>query len=406
MKSVAAHSEDCLAIIRDSSALEMPLGDAVGSVLVRDAIAKVSLPPADMAGRDGYAIRSTDSRGAGENNPVFLPVVGEIRAGEDTYSALPPGHAMKVSSGSLLPKNADCVVPLEETDDGRAKVAIHVEVAEGDGVRYEAEDFEGGLPALEAGTRIGSRHVALLAAAGLGTVAVKPPPRVVVMSIGDELIEPGKTGHPGTVYDADSYGLATAIREIGATVFRVPQVPDSKQELRGELLNQIVRADIIITTGGLSLGGHDNVKEVVGQLGNVRFDRVAMTPVRQYGVGTIGEGDTQVPIFCLPGNPVAALLGYELFIRPALRQAVGHKSVHRRTIQATAIRPWSSQEGLEEFVPVKVVGKPSTGYRFEPTGMQGTELLYGLARANALAAIPADKETVAVGDTVTCLILD
>lgn len=407
MKTVKEFGEDCLAVMGDMQALDMPLAEAIGAVLESDALAQVSLPPVDMASIDGYAIRSLDLAHITPEKPVTLPVVGEIRAGEDSFSVLPPGHAMRVWSGSRIPKGADVVIPFEETDGGKVEVTIACSVPEGHGVRYEAEDFEAGLPVLEAGTRIGSRDIALLAAAGLGSVVVKPPPRVVVLTVGDELVEPGRTGHPGTVYDANGYGITTAIQELGATVFRVPHVPDTKQDLRDALLNQLVRADIIITTGGISAGGTGNLKEVLAQLGDVRFDRVAVAPLRQYGVGTIGrEHGSKISIYCLPGSPVAALIGYELFVRPALRRAVGHRTVHHKTLEAEATAPWTSTAGLDEYIPVRVAGKPTTGYRFEPTGIPGAELLYGLARANAFAIIPATQETVAVGDRLTCLILD
>ena len=408
MKPVSTHIEDCLAVLTDIPALDVPLADSVGSVLARDAIATVSLPPADSAARDGYAVHSAETASTSPQAPVGLAVVGEILAGTDSIDVLPPRSAIRISSGATLPRGADAVVPIEATDGGRARVNINQSVEPGENLRCEAEDFEAGLVALEKGTRIGARQIAILAAAGLGTVSVKPAPRVAILSIGDDLVEPGRSGHPGTYYDANSHGLATAISELGAIVFRVPRVPDSQKELRDALQDQLVRSDVIITTGGLSFGGGDTVKDVVGGLGTVRFDRVAMTPVHQYGVGRIElEGtDVSVPIYCLPGNPVAALLGYELFIRPALRKAVGHTTTNRRTIKAEAVRAWSSKAGLEEYVPVRVTGRPSEGYRFEPTGLPGAELLYGLVRANALAVIPPETESIAVGDELSCLILD
>jgi len=380
----------------------MPLIDAVGSVLAHDVTSPISLPSADIAGTDGYAVRTADIDG---DAPIQLSVTGEILAGQDSIDVLAPRTAIRLSSGAPLPRGADAVVPLESTDGGRAAVAITQPPSPGDHILYEAEDLEAGLVALPAGTRIGPRQAALLAAAGIGSVSVKPAPRVVILTIGDELVEPGRSGRPGTVYDANSYGLATAIRELGAIVFRVAGVSDDKKELREALQDQLIRADIIITTGGLSFGGGDTLKEVLVDIGSVRFDRVAMAPERQYGVGTIGlEPDQKTPIYCLPGSPVAAMIGYELFIRPALRRAVGHSSIHRRSVTAHALRSWSSPGGLEEYVPVSVTGRD--GYSFEPTGMEGRELLYGLVRANALAVIPPGTETVAVGDSLTCLVLD
>ncbi|MBM9432484.1 molybdopterin molybdotransferase MoeA [Flaviflexus equikiangi] len=408
MKTVSELVDDCLAVLRDIPVLDVPLADSVGSVLATDVVSPTSVPARDVAARDGYAVRSSDVAGASIDHPISLPVTGEILAGQDSIDVLPPRTAIRLSSGAPIPREADALVPIEWTDAGRATVTVRRPAEEGENIRFEAEDLEAGLVALERGTRIGPRQISLLAAAGLGTVAVKPSPRVVIMSIGDELVEPGKAGHPGTVYDANSHGLATAIQELGAIVFRVPGVSDDKKALRDALQDHIVRADVIITTGGLSYGGGDNLKEVLYDLGNVRFDRVAMAPERQYGVGLIGlEGEPDsVPIYCLPGSPVAALIGYELFVRPALRRAVGHTNVYRRTVKAQAVRAWSSPSGLEEYVPVKVAGRPSEGYRFEPTGLPGQELLYGLVRANALAAIPASVDSVAVGDTLTCLVLD
>lgn len=401
MKRVSEFIDDCLAVLQEIPALEVPLADAVGSVLAADAVSPVSLPPADVSAVVGYAVRAADVAGAGEDQPVGLPVTGEIVAGQDSMDVLPPRTAIRVSSGAPIPRGADAVVPVEWTDGGRVTVAITRPVQAEDNIRFEAEDLEAGLVALPAGTRIGPRQLALLAAAGLGAVPVKPAPRVVIMSIGDELIEPGRSGHPGTVYDANSFGLATAVQELGAIVFRVPRVPDDKKALREALEDQIVRADVIITTGGIS----GSLKEVLYDLGQVRFDRVAMAPERQYGVGTVGT-DGEIPIYCLPGSPVAAMIGYELFVRPALRRAVGHSHVYRRTIKAQTTRAWVSESGLEEYVPVRITGRPTEGYRFEPTGMPGRELLYGLVRANALAAVPAGTEMVAVGDELTCLILD
>lgn len=407
MKNVSQHIVDCLAVLQEIPVLTVPLSDSAGSVLATDVVSPVSLPPADVAGRDGYAVRTADLEGV-DAGPVQLPVIGEILAGQDSIDVLAPHTAIRLSSGAPIPRDGDAVVPIEWTDGGRAIVTIDRSVAPGENVRYEAEDLEAGLVALDKGTRIGPRQIALLAAAGLGTIVVKPAPRVVVMSIGDDLVAPGRSGHLGNIYDANSYALTAAIQELGAVVFRVPCVSDEKKELREALQDHIVKADVIITTGGLSFGGGNTLKEVLVDFGHVRFDRVAMAPERQYGVGTIGleDSDQQTPIYCLPGNPVAAMIGYELFIRPALRRAVGHTGVHRRTITAQAQRSWQSPEGLEEYIPVRVTGKPADGYRFEPTGVEGGELLYGLVRANALAVIPADTDSVAVGDTVSCLILD
>ncbi len=410
MKTVPEFLDMALAQVGQLPPLEVSLMDAVGSILARDALSIVDVPPADLAGRDGYAVRAEDIVGAAHSKPVVLPVTEDVRAGMDVRTALAPKAAIRLSSGAPIPRGADGVVPIEATDQGRDRVSIHMAIEPGDHIRRKAEDLEAGLVALAAGTRVGARQVALLAAAGLGSVEVHPAPRVVVMSIGDELVEPGVTGRPGTVYDANGFGLMTAARDAGAEVFRVSAVPDDKRGLREALDDQMVRADVMITTGGLSYGGGDTVKEVLAPLGTVRFDNVAMTPGRQLGVGSLGNADDDdrgaIPIFCLPGNPTAALIAFEVFVRPALRKMAGFSHIHRRTIRAQAVRGWESPYELEQYVPVRVAGTPSEGYRFEPTASPDAPLMYGMSRANALARVPAGTGAVAVGEWFPCIVLE
>lgn len=414
MKHVSAHIDDCLAAVDQLPPIEVSLTDAVGCVLARDALSVVDVPPLDLAARDGYAVMADDVYGASESQPVRLPVTDIITAGQDHASALTPRTAIRLSSGAPLPRGAEAVVCVDDTDLGRAEVTITASASPGDNIRQRAEDLEAGLPALEKGKRIGARQVALLAAAGLGSVTVHPAPRVVIMTIGDELLEPGRTGSPAAVYDANSHGLASAAEDAGAVVFRVAAVPDEKSQLREAITDQLVRADLIVTTGGLSYGGGDTLKEVLADIGTVRFDRVGIAPGRQYGVGTlpISEDPEEsahhpgVPIFCLPGNPAAAFTGFELFVRPALRKMCGYQHVLRRRLRARAVRGWDCQHGMAEAVPVRLVGNPSDGYRFEPAGAPGQELLFGLSRANALAIAPPDAAKVAVGDWLECVVLD
>lgn len=414
MKEVSAHIEDCLAAVDELPPIEVSLTDSVGCVVARDVVSEVDVPPADLAARDGYAVLADDVYGASKDKPSRLPVTDDITAGQDHASALTPRTAIRLSSGAPVPRGTEAVVSIDDTDLGRAEVAIAASVTPGQNIRRRAEDLEAGLPALEEGKRIGPRQVALLAAAGLGSVTVHPAPRVVIMSIGDELIEPGRTGSPACVYDANAYGLSAAAEDAGAVVFRLPAVPDEKSQLREAITDQLVRADLIVTTGGLSYGGGDTLKEVLADIGNVRFDRVAIAPGRQYGWGTLpiskdpeeAAEHPDVPIFCLPGNPAAAFVGFELFVRPALRKMCGYQHVLRRRLRARAARGWNCRHELAEAVPVRLVGNPSDGYRFEPAGEPGHELLFGLSRANALAIAPAGAAKVAVGDWLECVVLD
>ncbi|QOQ38103.1 molybdopterin molybdotransferase MoeA [Trueperella pecoris] len=403
MKSVADHLAECLAVATPLPPFAVALSDAVGCVLAEDVRSFVDVPQADLAARDGYAVRVGDVVGASRDNPVTLPMVEEVRADTVDPTALVERAAVRISSGAVLPAGTEAVIAIEDTDQGRAEVRLYAEAKPGQNIRRRSEDFSAGEVLLRAGVRIGSRQIAVLASAGHSTVMVHPAPRVVVMAIGDELQEPGMPATRGKIYDANSHALSSAIRDAGAEVFRVGAVTDDKRELRELLEDQIVRADIIITTGGLSYGGGDTLKEVLSPLGTVRFDNVAMAPGRQLGVGRLEEDTT---VFCLPGSPVAAMTAFEVFIRPALRHMAGYSTIHRRSIMARALAGWESPAGTREFVRARVVGNPHEGYNVEPLGEPARPLLSALAKANCLAIVPEDQRVVQVGDSLECLVFE
>lgn len=401
MRSVQEHLAACLAAVGPQPPLEVVLADAVGCVLAEDVLAPGDLPVTDLAGLDGYAVRATDVAEARADAPVTLRVLDELRAGSTERIRLPGTAAVRIASGAPMPTDADVVVPVEQTDRGSATVAIRTAGAVGENVRRRAQDLQAGQVVLPAGLRVGARQMALLAAAGRGRVTVHPRPRVVVVSVGNELVEPGAAASRGQVFDANGHALAAALSDAGAAAYRVAAVPDERGPLRETLEDQLVRADLILTTGGLS--ADDTVKEVLGPLGTVRFDNVAMWPGRQLGLGTIGD-DT--PIFALPGDPVAAQVAYEVFVRPAVLSMAGYTDLFRTSVPATVTHGWYSPRGRREFVRVQLVGSPDDGYRATPAGSPAALLLSGLARSNALAVVPEDVTEVAAGDELHCLALD
>jgi len=403
VRTVQEHLTACLAAVGPLPPLEVVLPDAVGCILAEDVVAPLDLPVVDLAATDGYAVRAADIAEARPDLPVTLRVTDEIRAGAADPIRLVPGTAVRIASGAPLPTDADTVVPIEQTDFGQAAVAVRTAAVEGENVRRRAEDLRAGEIVLPAGERVGARQVALLAAAGRGRVAVHPRPRVVIVSVGDELVEPGRQAEPGQVYDANGHALATAVQDAGARTYRVAAVPDGRRELRETLEDQLVRADLILTTGGLSYGGNDTVKEVLAPLGTVRFDNVAMWPGRQLGVGHVGDG---TPIFALPGDPVAVQVAYETFVRPALRAMAGYGELYRDSVQAAVTDGWYSPAGRREFVRAHVTGSPGEGYRAAPVGAPASLLVSALARANALAVVPEDVTDVRPGDRLHCLLLD
>ncbi|MBV7362852.1 molybdopterin molybdotransferase MoeA [Actinomycetaceae bacterium TAE3-ERU4] len=403
MKSVAKHAKDCVSAVGLLPELEVSLVEAVGCILAEDVCAPFDLPVTDSAACDGYALRSADVREAHPDSPVELAVVEEINAGDINPLSLLPGHAAKISSGAPLPQGADAVLALQYTDSGRARVKVRSAPRAGENIRRTAEDVAAGTPLVRKGTRLSSRQIALLAGAGRARVSVHPRPRVVMISIGDELVEPGDNPHPGQVFDVNGHALATAAADLGTDVFRVSAVSDQRGALRSMIEDQLVRADLIVTTGGLSGSEADTVREVLAPLGEVEFDQVAMWPGRVHGVGHVGKG---IPIFCLPGDPVAAQVSFAVFVHPAIRAMAGWADKFRPTLRAKVDRGWYSPRGRREFVRVKLEGDPRQGYTAVVQGGPHQLLLSALGKSNALAVVPETVTNVNAGDELVCILLD
>ena len=402
MRTVAEHLAACLEIARPAAPLDVVLLDAVGCVLAEDVVADIDLPSADLAGLDGYAVMSAGLAGAAETTPVALEVMDAVRAGDVRPTRLVPGAAVLIDSGAPLPLGADAVVPWMLTDRGQSRVQVRAAVSAGQNVRRRAGDVAAGTTVLPRGSRVSARQIALLAGIGRYRVKVMPAPRVVIVSIGDELVEPGQPRDPGDVFDANGHALASAVTDAGGRALRVAAVPDELSALAETIEDQLVRADLVITTGGLSAGQGDTVKEVLAPLGSVRFDAVAMVPGRQLGLGTVED----TPIFCLPGDPVTAQIAFETFVRPVLRQIAGRRNLHRSSLPASISTGWHSPPGKREFVPVRLTGSPSRGYAAVPASPPGATRLLCLARANAIAVVPETTHTVVAGETLHCLLLD
>lgn len=403
MRAVHDHLAAVLAAARPVQPLDVVLADAPGCILAEEVVAPADLPSRAVAACDGFAVRAQDVGvpGPGEPPELVLPVVDDVPVTASEALQLVPGSAALVASGAPLPAGADAVVPLERTDRGRARVRLRGGVEPGSHVRQVGSDAAVGQVVLDPGTRLSARHLAVAAAVGRSRLRVHPTPRVVVVTVGDELREVGRVGG-GTVNDADGHALVAAVQDAGATAVRVGPVPDDRGALREALEDQLVRADLLVVTGGLSEGPWDTVTDVLAPLGTVRFDHVAMTPGRRQGFGTVED----VPVLALPGLPAAALVAFEVFVRPALRTMAGHQDLFRPSVRAAATRPWASPPGLRQFVPATVVGSPTDGYVLTPVGDPATVSLSDLARANALAVVGEDTATVRAGDTLACLLLE
>jgi molybdopterin molybdotransferase len=380
------------------SPIELPLSAVHGCVLATDVEASWPLPSFDNSSMDGYAVFAADLAWANEDNPIELTVIDDVPAGYRSTERVTPGHAIRIMTGAPMPDGADAVVPVERTDGGTSVVSITASVDSGAYVRRAGEDVLSGEQVLAAGTVIGSRQVAILAAVGCGLVFVHPRPRVAVISSGSELVEPGMPLRHGLISDSNSYMLVAAAQEAGADAYRVGPIVDDEERFLATVEDQLHRCDLILTSGGVSMGAYDTVKAVLSQLGTVDFMKVAMNPGMPQGHGFVG--DEHIPIVTLPGNPVSSYISFENFVRPAIRRMRGLSDLFRPSLEAVCGEPFNSPPGKRQFARA----------RFLPNGMvvptgtgQGSHVMGGLALADALIVIPEDVTHVVPGQLVSVM---
>lgn len=393
MRTVDEHRSAALALGAPLAPVRVALLDALGCVLAEEVTAAWPLPSFDNTSMDGYAVRVGDLTGATEQTPVSLRVIDDVAAGHLPRRAVETGSAVRIMTGARMPQGADAVVPVEWTDGGTDVVTILRAPDPGAHVRLRGEDVREGDPLVPAGTIVTSRQIALLAAAGRGDVTVHPRPRVAVLSTGDELVEPGQPLEEGRIADSNSFMLMAAVMEAGGIAHRAGPVRDDEATLRGALEAESQRSDLIISTGGVSMGAYDTVKAVLSQTGSVEFVKVAMQPGMPQGLGRVGD----TPIITLPGNPVSAYVSFEIFVRPVIRRMRGCSWVDRARIDAVCGRAFTSPAGKTQFARVTIEADDD-GVTAFPEGAQGSHILGGLARAQALAVIPPDVTRVEQGD--------
>ncbi|MFS1304717.1 gephyrin-like molybdotransferase Glp [Streptosporangium longisporum] len=390
MRSVDDHLSDILNTVRVLAPLEVELERALGTTLAEEVTSPVPLPPFDNSAMDGYAVRAEDVADA----PVTLPVIDDIAAGDGRLQAIGPGMVTRIMTGAPMPAGADAVVPVEWTDGGTVRVAIDRPARPGNAVRRSGEDVRAGDVVLPAGTSIGPAQLGVLAGVGRRRVLVRPRPRVVVISTGAELVEPGLPLGPGQIWESNSYTLIAAVREAGGDGYRAGIVTDDASRFLDQLDAQLLRADLVITSGGVSMGAYEPVKEALGPLGTVRFDRVAMQPGMPQGFGVVGEDD--VPIFALPGNPVSSFVSFMLFVRPALRKMRGLPAGPTPTVRMVTTAALRSPDGKRSFLR-GVLGPDGT---VAPVLRQGSHQLAALASANALIVVPESVTELGEGADV------
>jgi molybdopterin molybdotransferase len=395
--------------VRALPALDLDLTQAHGNVLAEDVLAPHPYPAFDQAAIDGYAARSEDIAYAAQERPARLSVVGDLAASSWRPARLTQTTCFSVAAGAPLPVAADVVVPPEWTDQGMASVEVNRAVKRGFGIRRAGEILPSGSVLARAGGTVTPAVVGVLAAAGIGHIVVRPSPRVVIISTGDELVEAGRVSQPGQIVDVNSHALTAATAEAGAHAYRVGICDDDPEALRALLDDQTGRADLIITTGGSGSGPGDMVRRILSRrdgsrAGSVVFTEVSLAPCGTLGFGSVGTSQ-EVPIVCLPGEPGAALIGFEVLARPVIQVLSGAEPVFRPSVRGHLLETVSSPAGLREFRPALVAERRGGGYTVQPLP-GGARTLAGMAEANALLVLGERVMSAAAGTTVDVLLLD
>ncbi|MFP4311990.1 MAG: gephyrin-like molybdotransferase Glp [Nitriliruptoraceae bacterium] len=393
--SVEEHLEALLALLPTPEPIELRLADALGLVLADPVASEVTVPAVANSAMDGYAVIARDVRAASVEDPVRLAVDGEVVAGVQELPTVRAGRSVRIMTGAPLPPGADAVVPVEVTSKLGVDVGIHRAVEVGANVRSPGEDLQPGQPLLARGRRLSPADLGVLAAAGVSRVRCIAPPRVVVISSGDELVPADHEPLPGQVRDVNGPMLAAMVRAAGAVPFSAGIVRDDRKALRYVLDTSLGHADLIVCTGGASAGTRDLLPEVIGSLGEVATAKVAMKP----GMPQIRGRITGVPVIGLPGNPVSAFVSFEVFVRPVIRSLQGRRDVQRPVVQAIAAEPLRSTPGKRSFLRVRLA-RDGERWLARPTGHQGSHVVSSIARADGLAVLDEDVLEVAAGDPV------
>jgi molybdopterin molybdotransferase len=380
---------------------KVSLLDALGRVIGEDVYARRDIPPLDNSAMDGYALRSVDVREASPDRPLQLEVIEDLPAGYISAKKLEKGKAIRIMTGAPVPKGADTVIPVEETKKENGSVLIFRAATSGENIRKSGEDVKKGDRVISEGDKVRPAEVGMLASVGRSFVSVYQRPLVAILCTGDELVDVDGDLDEVKIVSSNSYTLGAQVKDCGAIPLQLGIARDRKEEIE-EKLRQGMRADVLISSAGVSVGDYDFVKDVMKRLGmEMVFWKVAMRPGAPLAFGIIGEK----PVFGLPGNPVSSMISFEQFVRPSLLKMMGNRKLFRPAVEAVLKEDIKKMAGKRYFIRGSVSFEKNQ-YFVTSTGEQGSGILRSMVRANGLIVIPEEQEIVRAGEKVKVQLLD
>ena len=392
------------AILKDIEVLDpeiVKLTDSLGRVLSGDVYSDYDIPAFDNSAMDGYALTSSDTRPAIKGRAVTLKVTGDLKAGDVPVKTLRPGQAIRIMTGAPIPKGADSVIMVEDTSSEGEDVDIFKEVKPGENIRRAGEDIRKGELVIKKGTPLKPAHIGMLASLGISKIRVTRKPKIAILATGDELVDIDKKLEYGKLHSSNTYSLYSQVLNCGALPKNLGIAKDKVNELKAKIKKGL-DCDLILTSGGVSVGDYDLVKSVLAEMGaDIRFWKVAMRPGKPLVFGRIRG----IPVFGLPGNPVSSMVSFEVFVRPAILKMLGQKEGHPNEIDAVLEEAIGKKKGLKYFLRAMTRRKDGI-YVTRTTGAQGSGILKSMALANSLIILPEEKERVARGRKVTVWFLN
>jgi molybdopterin molybdotransferase len=415
MISVEAALEKILSYVDVLEAETVPILDSLGQVLVEDVPSPISIPPLDNSAMDGYAVQAQDTAGASPQSPRLLRIIDTVIAGAISQRQVEPGTAIRIMTGAPVPEGADSVIRFEDTDETQRQqpntdeIGILTEVRRGLNIRRAGEDIASGALALPKGAIIRPAEVGVLASLGRSRVTVIRRPVVAILATGNELVELGQPLPAGKIYNSNTYSVAALARRYGGIARLLGIALDDEASLVAKL-RQGLDADMLITTGGVSAGDYDMVKDVLSKEGEIGFWTVRMKPGKPLAFGVLkginrAGASRKVPHLGLPGNPVSSMVTFELFARPAILKMMGKRNWAKPTVEAVLEEPIVNSDGRRVYARA-IVERRREGYFARTTGPQGSGILTSMSLANGLVVVPEDRAEMKAGETVQTIMLD